>query len=493
MNVTLRPYQKECKRAIKDNYDKGITKQLIVAATGTGKRLMSINISKHFNRTLFIAHREELIQQAFDEIESFWPLQTGIIKAERFEADKKFVIASVQTLHNRLEKLDPNSFDYVIVDEAHHYVSPTYLKSVRHFIPKLLTAWTATPKRLDGLSLSNIVEDIVFEYKIENGIKDGFLAPIEAYQIKTTADISRVKRTAGDFNQKELSEKVDSEERNNLIVSKYEEYCKGRQAIAYCVDIDHSYNLMRAFNSRGISCDSVVSDTTRCPDRTGIVERFQRGEIQVLTNVNILTEGFDYSDVGAVLMARPTQSETLYVQSIGRGTRLKSEAFRDKIGDDKCIILDFVDNTGRLKLVNAYELEKDTEIEDRVFIPQKHKEMLIKEREKRERRMMITHGKDRKVDLLVLPVIKPFNSAKMLEPATPKQLKWLRDIGMYQDDVEYTKAMASEIIGGRRAKDWQIRELAIKGYNVSGEVTLAQYQRVKWLEEQRAKYAMKNS
>jgi superfamily II DNA or RNA helicase len=170
MNIQLRPYQEKCKRAIKENYDKGVREQLIVEATGLGKRLQSVELMRHFNRSLFIAHREELIGQAYDEIEKFWPMEVGIIKGQAFEIDKRIVVASVQTLQNRLDRIKPETFDYIVVDEAHNYLSPSYLRTIRHFKPKLRTAWTATPKRLDGLSLTNIAQELVFQYRIEDGM-----------------------------------------------------------------------------------------------------------------------------------------------------------------------------------------------------------------------------------------------------------------------------------------------------------------------------------
>jgi len=490
MNIRWRPYQIACKQAIKEKYDNGINKQLIVQATGTGKRMQAVDLAKHFKRTMFLAHREELIMQAYHEIEQYWPMNVGIIKGPVFEVEKKIVVASVQTIYNRLDKIDPREFELLIIDEAHHYVSPSYLKSVRHFEPKLTTGWTATPKRLDGLSLTNIAQEITFQYLIEDGIRDGWLAPLTAYQIRTPADISRVKRTGGDFNLKQLSEKVDSELRNTLIAAKYKEYADNRQTIAYCVDIDHAYNLGRVLRDNGINADTVVSDTTRCPNRTQIVESFRKGEISVLTNVNILTEGFDHDDVGCIIMARPTQSETLYIQSIGRGTRLKSDMFQERVGSSDCIVLDFVDNSGNLSLVNAWELERDKPIEERLFIPEKHRQKLLEEREKRERRMRIRYGSDKKINLLKLPEVRPWNSEKMLEPATEKQLKWIIDMGVYQEGIEYTKAMASELISAQPAREWQIRWLAERKYDVSGKVTLGQFQKVKWLIENREKYAM---
>lgn len=489
-SITWRPYQIACKRVIKNEFEAGITEQLIVMATGTGKRLMSINLIQHFNRTLFIAHREELIMQAYDEIVRFYPMQCGIIKGPVFEIEKKIVVASIQTLYNRLDRIKPEYFDLVIYDECHHGAAVTYLKTIRHFKPKLLTGWTATPKRLDNLSLSNIFQKIVFDYPIEQGIKDGWLCELEAYQIRTRASLEKVHRVAGDFNQRELSEVVDCPERNALIVDKYNQYCNGEQAIAFCVDIDHAYHLRDAFVEKGVIAEAIVSDQNRCPNRAEIVEQFKKGNIQVLVNVEILTEGFDYEDIGAILMARPTQSESLYIQGIGRGTRLKSEKFKQRYGHEKCIILDFVDNTGKHSLVNSYELEKDKPIEERLFIPQSHREKLIEERERRIRMMQANRTKDKAVDLLVLPKVTVWQSKKMLEPATAKQIKWIRDLGYWQEGIEYTKAMASEIIGSLPARKYQLEWLARQGYDVTEGATQGQFSRVKFLHERKNRYQM---
>lgn len=490
MKWNKRPYQIECKKAIKTAYDKGINKQLIVQATGCGKRMGAIDLMNNFNRSLFIAHREELIMQPFHDIDKYWPFEVGIIKGPRFEIDKRIVVASVQTLCNRLDKINPETFDFIAVDEAHHYCSTSFLKTVRHFRPKLLTGWTATPKRLDGLNLSNIFEELIFEYGIEKGINEGYLAPIEAYQIKTPTDISKVGKTAGDFKINELSEAVDSLQRNALIVQKYQQYTPGRQGIAFCVDVDHAYNLRDAFRRAGISAETIVSDESRCPNRSELVKAFKNGEITIVTNVTILTEGFDYSDVGVGLMARPTQSETLYKQCIGRLTRLKSEEYKQKFGTNNAIILDFVDNTNKHSLINAWELEKDMPIEDRLFVPKAHKEKLIEEREKRIRKIQVEVGKDKKINLLKLPEVHVWQSEKMLEMATEAQLKWIKDLGVWEEGIEYTKAMASELISGQSAKEWQIRWLAERQYDVSGTVTQGQYQKVKWQMEQRDKYKM---
>ncbi len=483
--IKWRYYQDNCKQAIKTSFDKGINKQLIVQATGTGKRLAAVDLIRHFKRTLFIAHREELIMQAYNDIDKFYPLQAGIVKAKRFEIDKKIVVASVQTLYNRLDRIDSNTFDLVIVDEAHHYMAKSFVATVRHFNARLMTGWTATPNRLDGLNLSNLFQEVTYTYPIAQGIKDGYLAKLDAYQIQTHGDLSNVKKIGGDFNQKQLSEAVDTELRNNLIVHKYKEYAEGRQAIAFCVDIDHAYNLKRHFNDNGISCEAVTSDTERCPNRAELLERYAKGEITILTNVMILTEGYDYNDIGCILAARPTQSETVYVQSVGRGTRPKSNVFKEEFKHDhvagNCIILDFVDNCGRHSLVNAHELDKGLPIEDRVFLPPEQKEALIEAREKRIAKIQSKVLTDSKVDLLKIPEFQmgSWNASKMEDAPTDGQIDYLKKLGIYQSDTEYTKFQASEAISSAPAGDWQLGYLAKLKYDISGGATIGQYQKVK--------------
>jgi len=496
--ITLRPYQVDCKSSIKKHFDKGVTKQLIVEATGLGKRFQAVDLIQHFGRALFIAHREELIGQAYDEIEQFHPFEVGIIKGPRFEIDKRIVVASVQTLYNRLDRIPADSFDLVIVDEAHHYMAKSYIKSIRHFNAKLLTGWTATPNRLDGLNLSNLFEKVAFTYSISDGVKDGFLAKIDAYQIQTQGDLSKVKKQGGDFNQKQLSDAVDTELRNNLIVHKYKEYAEGRQGIAFCVDINHAYHLRDQFLEYGIVAEAIVSDTSRCPNRAELVERFQKGDIDVLTNVNILTEGFDYSDVGVVLAARPTQSEAVYVQQIGRGTRLKSQSFQEEFESDHCIVLDFVDNCGSHNLVNAHQLEKGKPIEERNFLPDEHREKLLEERQKREFKIKSRIEKDSQIDLLEIPDFKMGNWSKnkMEDMATDAQVDFLRKLNIYQEDTEYTKFQASEMISLQPASQWQLQHLAAWKYDISEGATMGQYQKIKQSRERsetrsKNKHAMK--
>lgn len=490
-DIKFRPYQEQCLTNIYSEYKGGIKNQLIKSATGTGKRVMAIFLASKFRRPLFIAHREELIMQAYDEFEKFFPMQTGIIKGSRTEDDKRFTVTSIQTMVNRYQNYPKDMFDCIIVDEAHHYMAPSYIKPLQHFQPQLLTGWTATPKRLDGLSLGNIFDKMVFDYGIEKGIEENWLAKIDAYRIQTMVDLSKVKRVAGDFNQRELAIEVNTRARNALIAQKIHKYWNGEPIMAFCVDIDHAYDLRDILREHGFTAEAVVSDTDRCPNRTEIVQGFTKGEFNVLTNVNMLTEGFDFADVGLIAMARPTQSESMYVQMVGRGTRLKSPEFVSKYGHNKCTILDFVDVTQRHSLVNCYELEKNKPVEQRIFISDKDRELIMEEKRKRTMKLMTFYGDDHVVDLLKLPEMFISKSPKMMELATPKQIDFMKKLGVWQDNMEYTKRDASELIGSQPVQMWQMKKLADLGYDVMNGATISQFQQVMQANEPKDKPADK--
>ena len=477
----FRSYQQEAIDAIDNKLKAGISKQLVVMATGLGKTYIATQQSLKYNKILFVAHREELIDQAAAVMDQFHPMQIGIIKAKRFEIDKKVVVASVQTLTNRLDKIDPELFDFIIIDEIHHYAAATYIRVVKHFRSKLLLGLTATPHRLDGLSLGNLVDEIIYDYGIDKGVKDGWLCELDAFRIRTDTDLSKVKRVGGDFNKKELQIKVDSPERNELIVKKYEQYAKDRQTIVFATGIDHAIHLTEAFIKAGHSASYVVSDEKLTPERREVIRRFREGKITVLVNVMILSEGFDHLDVGCIAMARPTESLTVYIQAIGRGTRPKTETFIERHKKNNCIILDFVDNSGKHKLINTWSLDKGKDPKDMTFMS-KERRVQLAIKIANERKMLMKVGADRKINLLKLPKIKlRTDRGGFLAPASDKQLAWLKSEGVWQEGVEYTKGQATEYITNFAAKDWQVRKLVQWGYEIDDNnfPTQGQYYEVK--------------
>lgn len=492
MKINWRPYQEELLETVRKKR-KTVKRQLIVMATGTGKRLLAVGISNDYKRTLFLCHREELIDQAYRDFNRMYPLEVGIVKGPAFEIDKRIVIGSAQTMWRRLDRIPKDHFDCVMADEVHHYLAPTYIQPLAFFKYENSFGFTATPTRLDGLNFSNIMDEIVFEYPLDRAIKEKYLCQLEAHRIQTQVDISKVKRVGGDFVQSELSPKIDIPERNRLIVQKYRKYAFGRQALVFGCDIAHAEHIAEAFRQDGIVCKAVHSDMEH-DERRQAVSNFRSKIIDVLVNVEILTEGFDYEDIGCICMARPTQSLSLYMQMIGRGTRLKSETFTEKHMANNCVVLDFVDNTGNHRIINTWTLDKDRKAEEKVFVTDEQRKKFLDHEEEamrqirmaemqlqrqREFRIMRFYKHDKVVDLLDLPTLKVNHRGRMLEEATPKQVEWLQSLGVWQPGIVYTKAQASEYITHAMAPDWMYQKLADWGYNVIDGATIGQYYEIK--------------
>ena len=508
-----RYYQDECDVAIKNALSKGKTKLLAVLPTGSGKTFTAVKAIKGMGRILWQTHVEELLDQSaiallaeldlmpYDVLvntikeadglinllkntseTSLWgsdeavliAKNIGVVKADMFDIEKPIVIASVQTLHKRLDRIPSNHFDVVVADEAHLFGAITFQKALNHFSCKLRLGLTATPFRMDNMLLADIFDEIVYEYPISKAITDGFLCKPNAIQIRTSADLDGVHTMAGEFNQKELVEKVNTLERNNLIVNKYIEYAIGRPFIAFAVDVEHAIDLKEAFEQKGVKCDYVVGDKELTTDRRGTIEKFKSGELEGLTNVMVLTTGFDFPNTGCVILASPTKSKTKFLQSLGRGLRLKDDNFVAKFAQD-CIILDVVDNTTKHKLINTISLDKDLPLEDKIFISDKNRQMLLDVKFKREHSFVSAPRlTDIKIDLLALPKVEISGSMRMQEPATEKMLLWIKSFGYDIEAVHYTKQMCSEIIASQSASDKQIGFLRWKGYDVSNGVSITE-------------------
>jgi hypothetical protein len=247
-----------------------------------------------------------------------------------------------------LKRLDPERFFLIVVDEAHHAIASTYKHVLEHFqlfapdTRKLLVGFTATPKRGDGEGLNAVFEEIVFSRSLPEMIKAGFLSPVAGYRVETEIDLSRVKTRMGDYVISQLSETVNVEERNGILVEVFRSHLQGRQTLCFCVDVAHARDVARAFNRNGIRAASVSGDTDRSV-RAGLLEEFSSGKIQVLANCMVLTEGYDEPAVEGIILARPTKSTLLYTQMIGRGTRLHP-------GKENVTIIDIVDATREHRL-----------------------------------------------------------------------------------------------------------------------------------------------
>jgi ATP-dependent helicase IRC3 len=361
--VSLRPYQRECLDRIRARYQEGARRVLVSLPTGTGKTVVFAALPAFFKmqkRMLVLAHREELLEQAAARFAAVAPgLTVGIEQGSRSaRADARIVLASVPTVgrvaSSRLLRLPPDEFYLIIVDEAHHAVAATYRRVFEHLglfaegTKRLLVGFTATPRRGDKQALSEVFEEIAYARSLPEMVREGYLCPVRGWRVHTSIDIAGVRMQHGDFVESDLARAVDVPERNQLVVDSYERLAPGRRAIVFCVNVAHVQALTAAFVARGIAAAAVWGAMPR-EDRRNTLRRFGDGEISVLTNCNVLTEGFDEPRVDCVIMARPTSSQLLYAQMVGRGTRLHERK-------SDLIVVDIVDNSARHKLAGLNAL-----------------------------------------------------------------------------------------------------------------------------------------
>jgi len=358
----LRPYQSEALRAVRDAYFAGKRRVIVSLPTGTGKTVVFAHfprVLKMKKRLLVLAHREELLLQALENFRSIDPeLKAEIEQASTHAAaDAKVVIASVPTLARsgaRLSRFQPEEFSIVVVDEAHHAVAPSYRRIFDHFglfepqVSRYLIGFTATPRRGDKQGLGEVFEEVCYARDMREMIVDRYLCPITGWRVDTDLSLDNVRVRHGDFVESQLARVVNMPLRNRLLVKAYRDFGPGRRTIVFCVDVAHAKDVHRAFADAGIRAAPVWGELSR-DQRRSTLAAFSAGEIDVVTNCNVLTEGFDEPRVDCVIMARPTKSKLLYAQMVGRGTRLHA-------GKKNLLVIDVADNSRTHQLPGLHSL-----------------------------------------------------------------------------------------------------------------------------------------
>ena len=342
--IKLRPYQTECLDAVYKAEKSGSKRQLICLPTGTGKtRLFNELIRQRNEPTLIIAHANELIKQALDKLLEVWPdVDYGIVKRERDEHNHQVVLASKQTLQyqSRLDRFPSDKFKLVVTDEAHHAAADGYQRIYKHLNIKeggdvLHIGVTATPNRTDKKELYSTFDECVYNKSLLEMINKGWLCDLQCRLIQTDVDITGARR-GKDYDPDELAALIDTKNCNELIVRAFKKYANERSAIIFCASVGHARSLAVAFQGAGINAQALFH---RLPDavRDGVINGYAKEEIQIVTNFNILTEGYDNPRTDCIIIARPTSSNLLYTQMIGRGTRTHPEKSDCLIMDVACI------------------------------------------------------------------------------------------------------------------------------------------------------------
>ena len=339
--MELRPYQQEAVRAINEKWDEW-QRELLVLPTGCGKTVVFNTIANQRpGRTLILAHREELIEQARDKYQRMFGEMPGKIKAQENDI-RRVTVGSIQTMMRRDYAC---AFDTVIIDEAHHAVSPSYQKLLVQLPDAKVLGVTATPDRGDKKSLARYFEGIAYEYSLKTAVAEGYLCDIKAKTIPLEIDMTNVKISVGDFQVDSIAETL--EPYLPQIAEAIQEYAADRKTVVFLPLVRMAQEF--ADMLRGYGFDAVEVDGAS-PDRREKLEWFSNaGKGAVMCNAMLLTEGWDCPDVDCVVVLRPTKVRSLYSQMVGRGTRLCP-------GKENLLLLDFLWHTERHELCHPASL-----------------------------------------------------------------------------------------------------------------------------------------
>jgi superfamily II DNA or RNA helicase len=368
MTLHLRDYQVEAVEAVQAAAERGVRRPLVALPTGTGKTVVfSELIRRRGGRALVIAHRDELLEQARDKLRVVDPdLRVGIVQGERDDHDAPVVVASIQTLarERRMARLvgrggqgslfpaDP--FVTVVIDEAHHAAAPTYRAAIAQLggfdldAGPLVVGVTATPERGDSVGLDAVFEEIVYQRDLLDMVRAGYLCDLRAVRVYVELDLDRLEVRAGDFGDRELGRALIESAAPEHALSAYRQHAPGRKALIFTPTVEVAQRMADTFDAAGIPARSISGEMAR-EQRAATLAAFRAGEVRVLANCMILTEGYDEPSVDCLIMARPTRSRPLYVQMVGRGTRRAP-------GKADCLVIDLLGNSRRHQLMTVASL-----------------------------------------------------------------------------------------------------------------------------------------
>lgn len=351
--MNLRPYQDRLANDIRSAFASGARRPLAVSPTGSGKTVLfsyiTSQVLKRGSRVVIVAHRREILGQISATLKRV-SVPHGFIQAGKPMSKQPAMVASIQTLGRRLDQVATP--DLVIIDEAHHSVSKSYVEMFACWPNAKFIGVTATPERLDGKGLGTMFDHMVMGPSVQWLIDNGFLAKPVYYAPRETPDLSHVHKVAGDFDRAETEEIIDTPRITGDAVTHYRKFCPNQRAVAFCISVAHAQHVADQFCAAGVPAASI--DGTLEPDvRKQRVDDLTAGKILVLTSCELISEGFDLPAVNAAILLRPTHSLSMHLQQLGR-------ALRPFHGKTHATILDHVGNCLRHGLAEqerAWDLE----------------------------------------------------------------------------------------------------------------------------------------
>lgn len=495
--MELRPYQAEAISAIKNQWESGNNRTLLVLPTGCGKTIVFCKLSeeqvKEGKRILILAHRGELLDQAADKMLKATGLHCAVEKAEESCLGSWFrvVVGSVQSLmrEKRLSGFPSDYFDVIIIDEAHHCLSDSYQRVLEHFKDAQVLGVTATPDRGDMRNLGQYFDSLAYEYSLPRAIREGYLSPIKALTIPLKLDLSSVGIQSGDFKAGDLGNALDPYLES--IAEEMKIHCADRKTVVFLPLVKTSQKFRDILNRHGFQAAEVNGESQ---DRAQVLQDFADGKYNVLCNSMLLTEGWDCPSVDCIVVLRPTKVRSLYCQMVGRGTRLSPET-----GKDHLLLLDFLWHTERHELCHPAHLiceseevaKKMTENIEEAACPvdieeaeQKASEDVVAQREEALAKQLeeMKHRKHKLVDPLQFEMSIQAEDLSgyvpsfgwEMGPPSDKQKQTLEKLGIFPDEIDNAgkAAMLLDKLDKRRfaglTTPKQIRFLESKGFKHVG-------------------------
>jgi superfamily II DNA or RNA helicase len=358
--IKLRPYQEEAVAAVLNAWRSGVRRPAVVLPTGAGKTVIIGEIVRQHHaatgkRAVVLAHRTELVEQNAAKVRAVAPgLTVGIVKAGRNETLANVVSASVQTLASDVRRRQLLDIGLVVVDECHHAPSRTYQETLNHFgcysdTGAVAVGLTATLSRGDGVALGDVWKDVVYTKEILWMIDHGYLVrPRCTYVRVDDLDFSKVKKIAGDYSESQLGAAIEDSMAPEAIAKGYREHASERSGLIFAPTVSSATMICDAMVAADFTA-KLIHGGTPADERREILAAFERGDVQVLVNCMVLTEGTDLPRASCVVIARPTAHSGLYIQMVGRVLRLYP-------GKTDALVLDVVGASHRHALVSPMEL-----------------------------------------------------------------------------------------------------------------------------------------
>ncbi|MCA9590305.1 MAG: DEAD/DEAH box helicase family protein, partial [Myxococcales bacterium] len=353
LDIEPRPHQREILDDLASERARGHRRNLVVAATGTGKTIVAaldykrLRVELPNDRLLFVAHRREILEQSRRIFRvalrdgSFGETLVGGDRPDRW----KHVFASVQSLHtDQLDAIPRDAFDVLVVDEFHHAAAQTYERLLAHFQPSVLLGLTATPERADGRSvLDHFDGRVASELRLWKALDDGLLSPFQYFGVGGAPDVSAVAWSRGRYDPRALGNVYTADHlfarRVVQEVVRRVRDVQAMRALGFCVDVAHAELMARVFTEAGIR-SSAVSAATEAHERAARLNELRAGDLRCIFSVDLFNEGVDLPDVDTVLFLRPTESATVFLQQLGRGLRRNDRK--------ECLtVLDFIGDAHR--------------------------------------------------------------------------------------------------------------------------------------------------